>query len=71
MALRDIIQARNHRRRDLRETLHDRAHTVEALLNAHRGAAPDETAVADEPAGTPADPTARVNTVRLKRYLHK
>ena len=37
IALRDIIQARNRRRRDLRHTLQDRARTVEVLLEAHRG----------------------------------
>jgi putative transposase len=72
IALRDIIQARNRRRRDLRHTLQDRSRTVEALLEAHRGASlGNETAVADDPAVTPEDHTARVNTPRLKRYLHE
>src|SRR5262249_36274642 len=37
IALREIIQARTHRRKALRPTLQDRARTVEALLEAHRG----------------------------------
>src|SRR5262245_66681947 len=37
IALREIIQARTHRRKALRHTLQDRARTVEALLEAHRG----------------------------------
>jgi putative transposase len=72
IALRDIIQARNRRRRDLRHTLQDRSRTVEALLEARRGAPRgDETAVADDPAITPEDHTARVPPPRLKRYLHE
>jgi putative transposase len=72
IARRDIIQAQNRRRRDLRHTRQDRSRTVEALLEAHRGAPRvDKTAVADAPAITPEDHTARVNTPRLKRYLHE
>src|SRR5262245_7633174 len=37
IALRDIIQARNRRRPELRHMLQDRARTVEVLLVAHRG----------------------------------
>jgi putative transposase len=71
-ALRDIIQARNRRRWDLRHTLQDRSRTVGALLEAHRGAPRgDETAVADDPAITPEDHTVRVTPPRLKRYLHE
>jgi putative transposase len=57
IALRDIIRARNRRRRDLRQTLQERARTVEVLLEAHRGdASPDEP--------------ARIKTPRLKRYFN-
>jgi putative transposase len=38
IALREIIQARTHRRKTLRHTLHERARTVEAFLEAHRAA---------------------------------
>jgi putative transposase len=72
IALREIIQARNHRRRALRQTLHDRAQTVEALLAAHQGTAPEtgggvssraETGARSEPAPAP--------TPRLKRYYNE
>jgi putative transposase len=43
--LRDIIRARNRHRRDLRQTLRDRAQVVESLLTMHRGH-PHEGAVA-------------------------
>jgi putative transposase len=72
IALRDIIRARNRRRRDLRQTLQERSRTVDALLQARRGTFPvDATDVADDPAVTPALPTARVNAPRLKRYLNE
>jgi putative transposase len=70
VALRDIIQARNRRRRDLRHTLQDRSRTVEALLKAHRGDPPgNETAVAGEPAITLESKTARVGFVHAFRPL--
>src|SRR5712691_11166638 len=71
IALRDIIRARNRRRRDLRETLQARARTVEVLLEAHRG-----DASTDAPARiAPLDPTPeatpeRIETPRLKRYFN-
>jgi putative transposase len=72
IALRDIMQARNRRRRELRETLHDRSHTVEALLAAQRGALHgDEPAVTDDSAMTPEADPARVETPRLKRYFNE
>jgi putative transposase len=72
ISLRDIIRARNRRRRDLRQTLQERSRTVDALLQARRGTFPvDATDVADDPAVTPALPTARVNAPRLKRYLNE
>jgi putative transposase len=42
MSLRELIHARNRRRRDLRQTLQDRARTVEALLAVHRSDGPLE-----------------------------
>ena len=72
IALRDIIQARNCRRRDLRHTLQDRSRTVEALLEAHRGDRPvDETIVPDNPAVMGEINPAGVETLRLKRYIHE
>jgi len=72
IALRDIIQARNRRRRDLRHTLHERAHTVEVLVDAHRGAAPGPTSLVPPPlAPPPEDHRGRVATPRLKRYFNE
>jgi putative transposase len=72
IALREIIQARNRRRRDLRETLQDRSRTVEALLEAHRGMLHvDESEVTDDSAMTPEANSARVKTPRLKRYFNE
>jgi hypothetical protein len=52
--------------------LQDRSRTVEALLQAHRGDPPvHKTVVADDPAITPETNTARVETPRLKRYIHE
>ena len=72
IALRDIMQARNRRRRELRHTLQDRARTVEVLLDAHRG-----TSVVNEPletndhAETAKTDPARIDTPRLKRYFNE
>ena len=72
IALREIIQARNRRRRDLRQTLQDRSRTVEALLEAHRGDLHvDDPTMTDAPAITRATNPARVETPRLKRYINE
>jgi putative transposase len=71
IALRDIIRARNRRRRDLRQTLQDRARTVEVLLEAHRGdAAIDEPSLTDRVDSTPDASPKRLETPRLKRYFN-
>jgi putative transposase len=71
ISLRDIIQACNRRRRDLRQTLQDRARTVEVLLEAHRGeAATDEPALTHRMDSTPEVTTERIETPRLKRYFN-
>src|SRR5437660_3720302 len=71
IALRDIIRARNRRRRDLRQTLQERSRTVEVLLEARRGDGhSDELTQIDAPAFTPEAQTASVNTPRLKRYIN-
>ena len=72
IALRDIIQARNRRRRDLRHTLQDRARLVEVLLDAHRG----DSGVYEPPAtkdlaSLAETPIAPVDTPRLKRYFNE
>ncbi len=72
ISLREIIQARNRRRRDLRQTLQDRSRTVEALLEAHRGDRHvDDPTRTDNPAITPETNPARVATPRLKRYINE
>jgi putative transposase len=72
IALREIIQARNHRRRALRQTLHERAQTVEALLAAHRGTAPETGGDALRSAETATrSAPAPVSTPRLKRYYNE
>jgi putative transposase len=72
IALRDIMRARNRRRRDLRHTLQERSRMVEALLEAHRGDLHgEEPAVTAEPVAMPATNPAGVTTPRLKRYLNE
>ena len=72
IALREIIQARTHRRKELRHTLHERARTIEALLDIHRGArAVDELPAPNAPALTREKDMARVETPKLKRYLNE
>ncbi len=65
VALKDIIRARNHRRRELRVTLAEREATVEALLGLRRGDAP---APLPEPEPARSTPSARP---RLKSYLNE
>jgi putative transposase len=72
IALRDIIQARNRRRRDLRHTLQDRSRPVEVLLEAHRGAfLVNEPLETHDHAWTAETDTARVDPPRLKRYFNE
>jgi putative transposase len=56
VALRDIRQARDLRRRELRETLRDRRKTVDSLLGLRRGSqpAPADPAVAAAPSASSA-----------------
>jgi putative transposase len=62
VALRDIRQARDQRRRELRETLRDRRRTVDALLDLRRGSSPMSVTV---PA---AQDAPRTSGPALKRY---
>jgi putative transposase len=72
ISLREIIQTRNRRRRELRDTLQDRSRTVEALLEAHRGVLHvEESAVTDHSMMTLETNAARVETPRLKRYFNE
>jgi putative transposase len=62
VALRDIRQARDQRRRELRETLRDRRRTVDALLDLRRGSSPMSVA-------TPTlQDTPQTPAPALKRY---
>jgi putative transposase len=71
IALRDIIQARNRRRRELRHTLEERSRIVEVLLEARRGeTAIDESAVANASDATAETHTDRIAPPRLKRYIN-
>jgi putative transposase len=72
ITLREIIHARNHRRKALRHTLQERARTVEALLEAHRGAPQvDELPGINEPARPLEKETAHVDIPPLKRYFNE
>jgi putative transposase len=72
IALRDIMQARNRRRRDLRHTLRDHSRMVEVLLEAHRGGALSPEPRATDDLASPAEPPpARVEYPRLKRYFNE
>jgi putative transposase len=63
--LREILRARNHRRKELRQTLQDRQRTVDTLLELRRWTPtpPEETATA-QPTVEPAPPP-------LKRYFNE
>jgi putative transposase len=63
VTLREIISARNRRRRELRQTLEERRRTVDALLEAKRWEAPS---------AQPADPSPQPapQPIKLKRYFH-
>ena len=69
VSLREILRARNRRRRELRHTIEARTQVVEILIAAHRGrdnagphALPEAVAAAAPPQN------ARDTTPRLKRY---
>jgi putative transposase len=62
ISLQAIEQARNHRRKALRQTLRSRAALVETLLRVHQP---------DDGVGPPAEPPRPVEAPRLKRYEHE
>jgi putative transposase len=68
VALKDIIRARNRRRRELRTTLAEREATVEALLRLRRG-----EELRPEPPFPPPDPASTVPPARprLKSYYNE
>jgi putative transposase len=66
--LREVIRARERRRRELRRTIQDRRQVIESLLEVRRGAmAQEESPAASEP--TPAPPPRPART--LKRYANE
>jgi putative transposase len=72
IALREIIQARTHRRKALRQTLQDRTRTVEALLEAHRGYhQADEAPMTNESASSLEKDMTHEDTPKLKRYFNE
>jgi putative transposase len=68
IGLKDIIRARNHRRRELRTTLAEREATVEALLRLRRGEESHPEPLFPEP--KPADSTKPARP-RLKSYINE
>jgi putative transposase len=64
VALREIVQARNDRRRALRQTIEERRRTVDSLLDAKRWSVPE-----DEPAAPRPEP--HDETPKLKRYFNE
>ena len=72
IALREIIQARTHRRKALRRTLQDRTRVVEALLEAHRSYhQADEAPMTNESALRLEKDMAHEATPKLKRYFNE
>jgi putative transposase len=63
VALRDIVQARRRRRRELRQTLEERRHTVDSLLQARRWSIAEEEA-------QDRVPESIQETTKLKRYFN-
>jgi putative transposase len=72
ISLRDIMRARNRRRRDLRQTLQERARMVDVLLEARRGDThtDDPTQTHDLPIISE-KPPERTGSLRLKRYINE
>ena len=71
LSLRDIVQARTKRRRELRQTLREKTQLVETLLEMHRGhAARTELPVSMEPPPRPEEEAPGAMTPPLKRYVH-
>jgi putative transposase len=70
--LRDILQARNQRRRKLRQTLRERIRMVDVLLEVRRGYGDSpELAARDATESIVAEPTLQQEPPKLKRYLNE
>jgi len=68
--LRAIVQARNRRRRELRQTLTNRQQIVETLLAVHRPEPPPEPP-REQTAGEQAAETSALPAPKLKRYQNE
>jgi putative transposase len=69
VSLREILRARNRRRRELRHTIEARTQVVEALIAVHRGHDSESPHALPEVTTSSSPPqTARDTTPRLKRY---
>ena len=66
--LREILRARNKRRRELRDILRDRQASVDALLQVKRG---ESTEKANAPTETKEQSASRPAAPRLKRYRNE
>ena len=65
--LRDVLRARNHRRRELRNVLHDRKKAVDTLMELKLGS--NQIALSDEP-GEPVEKEER-KLPALRRYVNE
>ena len=71
--LRDVLRARNQRRRELRAVLTDRRKTVDALLDlrrGHRQASPPEQQSQEQSPAEPPEEAKRTSPV-LRRYVNE
>jgi putative transposase len=66
--LREILRARNRRRRELRAVLRDRQNTVDTLLELKRGESAEKS---NAPTEKEEEATVRPATPRLKRYRNE
>jgi putative transposase len=66
--LREILRARNRRRRELRGVLRNRQAAVDTLLDMKRGEATEKT---DEPLKSESQSTPKRSTPPLKRYRNE
>jgi putative transposase len=72
ISLRDIIRARNRRRRDLHQILQERARMVDVLLEVRRGDThTDEPTLTHDLASTSGKPAEGTGSPRLKRYFNE
>lgn len=71
ISLRDVVRARNQRRRELREVLHDRKKTVDALLELKQGSSPDTPPEQQTQEAPEIQEKAERTAPALRRYLNE